>query len=305
MNQNTTNHNKNTIHCNLGKTNYFKPHAINKTIFLLTLIVLASFTNATILASAYTDKPNLGENEVGFLTVKIMNDSTITEQNIYLRVQADEGILFIQGLDEQKNFIQTIESIKQNEIKEMRIKIKSNSTLAKNANIYAYFGKDTSPKQAAVTTISLEKLPTEIKATIQKNENDTATVDFTLKNTAKTPITNASAELIAASGFDIQTPPLIEDKISPQGELNQKFKVMLPLTANGDQKMLIAYGYFDDKNTPHYFEKMVTVNLFKPNYALIGLIGFAILIGAAYLFLRKSDDKDAKKEKIKGTGQKE
>jgi len=269
---------------------------------LIALLMIAGFANASILASTSTDKKTLGENEVALLTVKLMNDSTLDAQGINLRVQADEGIIFIDGMEERPNFIKTIDTIKSGELKEITIKIKATSAAKESANIYAYYGTGIELMQAAVAKISLEPAAAEIKSSYQKESttaNDSIIVDFSLKNNSKNSLYQASAEAIAPKDFEINTPPVLEEKILPGGVMAQKFKIAEPPNASGEQTIIIAYGYFDS-NVPHYFEKNITYNTQKLNYPLLALIGFAVLVVAAYLFFRKGE-----KSGVKGTKEKE
>lgn len=275
---------------------------LSKAAVLITIILIAGAVNASILASASVDKKTLGENEVAMLDVKLMNDSQSEIKNVNLRVQGDAGLVFYDSGGETPIFINTIDSIKPNEVKEIVIKMKAAAVNNASANIYAYYGMQSSPDTAAVTVIQTANAAASASATTKTqnvNGNDTAVIDFSLTNASKKPIYNASAETLAPQGFEILTPPVTEQKILPGGVMEQSFNIKMPIEAQGEQKILVAYGYFDDTNTPHYFEQTFPFNVQKTNYPLIGIIGVIVLIIAAYLFMRKG-----KSSGINGTAEK-
>ena len=70
----------------------------------LCILLFATIANASILATASTDKTTLSTDEVGLLTIKIFNDSDTEAKEIILRAQADEAIRFIDG-EEKTLFI--------------------------------------------------------------------------------------------------------------------------------------------------------------------------------------------------------
>ena len=98
-----------------------------KVFIVLAILLLVGGAHASILGSVTADKKTLGENEVAFLSVKIMNDSEIELKKVNLRVQGDEGIIFYDSTGETTIFTKTIDSIKASEVKELIIKIKATS----------------------------------------------------------------------------------------------------------------------------------------------------------------------------------
>lgn len=275
----------------------------SKILIAFLIILLMGAVNASILGSASTDKKTLGENEVAMLSVKLMNDSDKAVKGVNLRVTADDGIVFYGGEEESNIFIKTIDSINPGEVKELIIKLKAIEVKKQSANIYAYFGTQTDLRQAAVTMV--ETQPADATATAEvkidtSGTKDTAIIDFALKNTSNGSLYKASAEALAPKDFEVKTSPLFEDKVLPGGTMEKTFNITIPIEASGAQKIIMAYGYFDDTNTPHYFEKSVTVNVQKINYPLIALLGIVVLVVAAYIFFTKG-----KGQGIKGTEKKE
>ncbi|MEI7961446.1 MAG: hypothetical protein WCI04_03850 [archaeon] len=286
----------------MNKNTNKKQNFTSIAIVAMAVLLFAGMVNASILGNATTDKKVLGENEVAFLLVTLMNDSNKELKNVNLRVQGDEGIVFYDTYGETTIFSKKIDSIKPGEVKEFGIKIKAVSIKNAKANLYAYFGTETELRQAAATMIETTTAPIEASG-IQKIETingiDTATIDFSLKNTSTKTIFNASAEALAPKDFIVKTQPVFEEKILSQGIMAQKFVITIPIEAAGEKKIVMAYGYFDDTNTPHYFENEYTFNVQKINYPIIALIGIIVLAIAAYLFFGKGNNTN-----IKGTDSK-
>jgi len=265
------------------------------------IILFATITNASILATASTDKTTLSTDEVGLLTIKIFNDSDTEAKEIILRAQADEAIRFIDG-EEKTLFITSITSLPAGSGNEIRLNIKSVSSLNKSANIYIYYGTEEPLRYASVTMVETEELPISVKSGIEKkslNGKETVAVSFKFVNNSKDAIHNVGAEVISPSGFETVTAPLFTEILAPNATIEKKFEVMAPLETTGEQKIVLAYGYFDDSNTPHYFEKEYKVTFQKPNYTIIILAGIIVLIIAAYMYVNKD-----KKKEVKGSAEK-
>jgi uncharacterized membrane protein len=146
------------------------------------------------------------------------------------------------------------------------------------------------------------ELGTTEKITLEKkniNGKETVTISFLLTNLTGEVLTKASAEAIAPKDFDVVTSPVLMDAIAPNGKLEKNFQIVAPLDAQGEQKIILAYGYFDT-NSPHYFEKEFLVNFQKPNYSMIVIIGLIVVIIAGYLYIKKDDSKQA----VKGSAEK-
>ncbi|MFA6269403.1 MAG: hypothetical protein WCW13_01670 [archaeon] len=268
---------------------------------MICLIAILSFANATILASTSVDKKNLSTDEIGLLSVKLFNDSNTPAKNVLVRIQADNQIRFVTDTEESL-FITNIETITGGEGKEILLKIKSVSSAKPSANIYTYFGNNEPLTQAVVTMVGTVELAATEKITAEKknvNGKDTVLVSFLLTNLSEEVLTKASAEVIAPKDFEIITAPIMVETIAINGKLEKTFQIIAPLDAQGQQKIIVAYGYFDS-NAPHYFEKQFLLNFQKPNYSMIILIGLIVVIVAGYLYIKRDD----KKQLIKGTSEK-
>lgn len=260
-----------------------------------------SFANATLLASTSVDKNSLSTNELGMLTIKLFNDSQTEVNEIIVKATADEQIRFLES-EEKTNFVTSITSIPGGTGKELKIPIKAISTKKETANIYVYFGTAQPFNQASATTVYTKEFPINVKATVEKknsNNKDTIIADFKLTNLSKDILYKVSGEAIAPTGFEIIAAPVFAETLINGASIEKKFEIIAPLDAAGEQTVIIAYGFFDDTNTPHYFEQEFKVNYVKANYSMVFLIGIIVLIIAAYLYIKKE-----KKVEVKGTAEK-
>ena len=267
-------------------------------LLVLCLIAMVSMANASILASTSVDKTSLSTNEIGILTIKLLNDSDTEAKNIILRVQADEQIRFISEGEEQTILAQIIESIPAGQGKEIPVKIKSVSSKKETASIYVYYGQENPLKYANVTMIETKELPVTISSSIQKknlNQKDTLVVSFKLVNNSTGALTKASAEVLAPAGFESIAAPLYVENVAQNASIEKSFEVIAPLETTGEQTVILAYGFFD-ANGPHYFENQFKANFQQPNYTLIVALGLIVLITAVYLYTKKD-----KGTNIKGT----
>jgi hypothetical protein len=272
----------------------------HKTILIICLILLTALANASILANTSIDKKSLSTDEVGMLSIKLFNDSEKPENGIMVKVTADEQIIFIND-GESSIFATSLKTLGPGEGTEIRVKIKAISTSKPKANIYAYYGTSSNLDQASVTMVETKELAQTEKITLEKkNENgkDILLVKFSLTNSSNKPITQAGAELITPKGFEVITAPVMMDTVSAGGKIERDFLAIAPIQVAGEQKIILAYGFFDS-NTPHYFEKEFKLNFQKPNYELIILVGILVLVIAGYLYIKKDE-----KKAVKGTAEK-
>jgi hypothetical protein len=265
------------------------------------LALFATVAHASLLISATVDKDSLSTNEVGLLTIKIFNDADMNAKNVILTIKGDEQIKFFEDAVEKSSIYKTIDSIGAGQGIEAKIKIKSISSKNPSANIYVYYGFEVNPKNAAVTVVQTVDLPQTITSTMEKksvNGKDLIVTTFKLINNSSYPITKVSAEVIAPTGFEENTQPFFSETISAGQTINQTFNIAAPLEARGEQKFILAYGYFD-ANVPHYFEKSYSMNFQKADYGFLILIGVIVLIIGVYTYMKK-DTKPA----VKGTAEK-
>jgi len=271
-------------------------------LLLITLAVFISQANAAILINAQTDKTSLATDEIGMLTIKLINDSEQDAKNIQLTIKADDQIKFIEEKEELATTAKAMEEIKSGKSAELKVKIKAVSAKKPSANIYIYYGTTQQPNTAFVTTIQTKDIPINTTAKAEKktsNEKEYAIINFKLSNYTKENIYKIAAETIAPEGFELMTPqPLLKEILKENETLEGNFEILAPINPKGTQTITLAYGYFEN-NTPHYFEKNLTLNFEKPNNQTIIIIAIIIIITAGYLFMKK----DANNE-VKGTNEK-
>ncbi len=268
---------------------------------LFFFVFLIATVNASYLANISTDKKALGENEVALLSLKIMNSSSATIKNTYIRLTSDESIVFVDGMEDKTMLVKTIENLKPNEMKELFFKVKMANTNNESQNIYAYYGETQETTNATVTKVDAIQYPVEVlmeSRTINNSGTDQFEVDFSLTNNQDYNLSTFSVEMIAPAKFEVKTKPILIQGLEPKKTIKEKFVAQLPLRAKGEQNVVIAYGFFDS-NGPHYFEKTFKVIIQNPNYDIMWVIGVVILFLAVYLFLKKG-----KGNNVKGTGDK-
>lgn len=277
-------------------------HKIKISVLLIALILMLTFTPASILATMQTDKTILAENEIALLTIKIHNDSPEEAKNIILSLKGDEAIRFLEDGEENITIAKQIDQINPKETKEIQIKIKSISSKKPNSNIYLYYGTSNPPTTAAVTSIETKESPIVVSTNFEKKtveSDEIVSIEFKLTNNSEENITRVGVEMIPPRNYQLITLPIFAEVIPSGAAIEQKFEAKIPFDAKGEQKITLAYGYFDDANTPHYFEKNFTTTINKTNYQLIALIAFGVLVVALYLFFKKDS-----KTGIKGTEKK-
>ncbi len=276
-------------------------HKLNAGIILLALLLITALVNASILATATVDKTNLAPDELARLQVKLYNDSDQNLKNVLVQIQADEGIVFIEGAAEKANITKSIEKLGAKEEIILVQGLKAVTTKQPSATIYVYYGTTSPLMSAAATVVGLGEMPIIVTSESERkniNDADTLTIDFKLTNDSKETYSKVSVEVVAPDGFTVQQKPVFVDSLNPQGIIEQKFSVAAPIDAKGTQTITLAYGFFDAAG-PHYFEKRYQMEFNKPDYGVIILIGIIVLAVAAFMYARRDDD-----QKVIGTGEK-
>jgi len=255
------------------------------------LLLIAAFVNASILATATVDKTNLAPDELARLSVKLYNDSDSNLINVLVQIQADEGIVFIEGDTEKTNITKTIEKIGAKEELLIVQGMKAVTAKQTSATIYVYYGTAVPLVSAAATVVGLGEMPISVKAESDRqtiNDADTLIIDYKFTNHSNETYYKASVEVVAPEGFTVQQKPVFTDSLKPEGMIEQKFYVSAPIDAKGTQTITLAYGFFDSEG-PHYFEKRYTMEFSRPDYGIIILIGIIVLAVAAFMYARKDE----------------
>jgi hypothetical protein len=262
-------------------------------------MLLSTCVSATLLAGLTLDKDTLAEKEIALLTAKISNNSAEEVQNVIIRLQAGDGFVFAEEGD-KSTIVKNLGTIAPNGFSELRVKIKCISTKTESA-IYAYYGLNDELNNAAVIKVKTKAIPISVKTEMKKtqyNNEEAITITYSLQNHSSKNIYKIAVEAIAPKEFEVTTAPQIIEVLAPEEKFEKEFLIMPSLEAKGDYELKLAYGFFDE-NAPHYFEESFPLTMQRQNYQLIGLLGFIVLIIAAYLFLKKG-----KANEVKGTAEK-
>ncbi len=271
---------------------------INIITMCFVLITIISMVNATVLVNAHVDKSEISTNEVNLLIVDLYNnESEIT--NYPLRIETSSNLVLSEN--EQHTLLQYVDSLKEGIGKEVKIKFKAINTEKETGEIFVYYGDEL--KFVSGTYVSTKTSPIIVNTTAEKRIEDGVekiVIDFELYNYSKKPIYNVALQAIAPENFIVNNPEEIIPIIYDNNKISQKLEILPPLGINGEQKVLLTYGYFDE-NTPHYFEETFTFQFTKSNNSLLAGIGLIVLIIAILLYMSKGN---APKQGIKGTAEK-
>jgi uncharacterized membrane protein len=270
---------------------------------LLSVLILGlvlPLVNANVLVSTTLDRENFYQNEVGMLTIKLFNDSDKDLDNLLVRIEGSEGIVFVNNFDEEKLILKETGIIRKQTSKELLVKIKIVSIQDPTPKIFVYYGSDENPKNAAVTFVNAKESKVTIKTSprrINSNEGEKIIIDFSVTNYSTNAIYDLGAEVIALENYIIKTPPLFQPILQDGNVEKISFELLPPPEANGNQKIVLSYAYTDE-NGWHYFEEIFTINIERMNHLVLAVLGIGIIVIAGYLYVLR----DKKSEKsVKGT----
>lgn len=270
---------------------------------VLLAFILLPLANAQILVSTSVDKDVFYENEVGMLTIKVVNDRPEELANVMLRIEGDEGIRFIDNFDEKIIIVEETGSIRSGGSKEIFVKIKVISALEPQPKIFVYYGENETPQNASVTFVNTKESLVSVKTNakrINSEEGEKIVVDFSIANYSKLEIKGVGAEVITPKNYIIRTPPFFAQTISDNNSQAIQFELLPPPEAVGAQKIVLSYAYTDEFGG-HYFEEVFEVNIERTNQLVFAVLGVAILVIAGYLYIQK-DRKGSEDNAVKGTG---
>lgn len=275
----------------------------NINFILLTTLILGlvlPMANSNVLVSTTLDRENFYENEVGMLTIKLFNDSDKDIDNMIVRVEGSEGIVFVNNFDEEKLILKETGIIRKQNSKELLVKMKVTSIQDPTPKIFVYYGGDENPKNAAVTFVNAKESKVIIKTSprrINSNEGEKIIIDFSITNYSTNAIYDLGAEVITPENYIIKTPPLFQPILQDNNVEKVSFELLPPPEATGNQKIVLSYAYTDE-NGWHYFEENFTINIERVNHLILAVLGIGIIVVAGYLYVLR----DKKSEKsVKGT----
>ena len=99
-----------------------------KFFLLLLLVLFLGFVSGEIIVTTQVEKKEIYPFEMNNLVIKILNDSPNVSDKLYLRIQGEDNIVFINEGVETKSFVKEILELKPNATKEIKTKFKATST---------------------------------------------------------------------------------------------------------------------------------------------------------------------------------
>lgn len=280
----------------------------HKKIFTLAilLITIISFANADLLVNSTIDKKFLYPNEIGFVTIKILNDSNIPI-NLLLRIEGADNLVFIEEKEEKMTLLRELDNLNPQEPKQITIKVKALSVKKEPSAIFVYYGTEMDDSYKGLpffsgTITQTKENPVEVISKAEKKQTESGEsiiTKLTITNNSGKEIFAIAGEIIAPKDFDIKTDPYFFESLKDKNSITLESEIMVPINANGEQKIIQVYGFFDEYG-PHYFEKTHSFNFVKTNRTLLAIIGIVVLAAAIYLYIQQTK----KGTDIKGSGEK-
>lgn len=284
-----------------------KSSIFKKISLFFVLLLFCSFVSAEVLLTTYPEKTELFPYELDILVVKILNNSENILDNLHLRIEGSDNIVFVEEGQEKKVLLRELTKIEPNVTKELRLKFKATSVKKEASALFVYYGFENDYQKGILPFVSGTIVITKENKVVVTTKIDKTTTsagdeingEISISNKTGGIITMLASEMIVPSGFDLKTAPFFTETISDSNTVSTKFNALAPLQVDGEQTVLIVYGYFDE-NGPHYFEKEHKVSFVKSNRAFLALIGIVVLIIAVFLYLQRTK----KDDKLKGSGDK-
>lgn len=275
--------------------------------FLLILLLstmLLGFANAELFVSATIDKKNIYPDEIAFITTKIFNDKNVIVPTIYLRVEGTKNVVFIDE-EETPTVLKSVENLGPLQTVEIKLKFKVIKHTNEPTPIFVYYGEQQDESEKGLPFVSgtiTQTKENKVIATIKSEKvNDEVgqkiVIEMELKNNSGKEIRAIAAEILAPIDFDILTDPFVEQTLYDSNSIKTKFEVLAPLNVDGDQKITLGYGYFDEIG-PHYFQKTFTYSFSKVDKTTLAIIGVVVLISAIIIYISQTK----KQNNVKGTG---
>lgn len=262
-------------------------------------ILILSTSFASVLVSTTIDKESITQNQVARLNVKIFNNSVETINNYSLRIELTDNLVFT--YDDKKILADTIDEISAGTVKEINYTFKAINTRENIGRLFVYYGKN--KEFVSGTFVNIESIPVLFNTTARKvvdNSGEKILIDFEVFNYSKEIIFDVGAEVVAPDGFTVNTQGFMIPYLEDNNSFKKTFEILAPLNAVGENRFVLAYGYFD-QNTPRYFEESHYISFEDNNRFFLAGIGFIVLIIAIFIYLSKSN---VPKDGLKGTNEK-
>lgn len=278
-----------------------------KFFLVLLLILFLSFVSGEVLVTTYVEKNEIYPYEMNNLVIKILNNSPTVLDKFYLRIQGDDSVVFVEEGVEKKNLSKEILELESNITKEIKIKFKTIVVKKEPSALFVYYGFENDYSKGVLpfvsgTIVNTKENKVNITTKVEKTSSlsgEEINGSISISNKTGSIITRLASEMIVPDGFDLKSEPFFVEVID-SNIVSTKFNALAPINVDGEQIVLIVYGYFDENGVGHYFEKEHKVSFVKTNRSFLALIGIIVLIIAVFLYLQRTK----KDDKLKGSGDK-
>ncbi|NMA44312.1 MAG: hypothetical protein GX950_00660 [Candidatus Diapherotrites archaeon] len=266
-----------------------------KFFLLLLLVLFLGFVSGEIIVTTQVEKKEIYPFEMNNLVIKILNDSPNVSDKLYLRIQGEDNIVFINEGVETKSFVKEILELKPNATKEIKTKFKATSTKKDPSQLFVYYGTENEYPKVGLpfvsgTMVGTKENKIDIITRVDKVNSlagKEVTGSVSVSNKTGNPITMFASEMIVPQRFDLKSEPFFVETIDANTIFAQ-FNAIAPINVDGEHSVLIVYGYFDENGVGHYFEKEHKISFLKTNKTYLVIIGLVVLIIAVYLYLEKT-----------------
>jgi hypothetical protein len=264
--------------------------------FFIILIFLIGMVNATVLVNTEVNKESIGMNEVAIMKIKLLNNEMNIE-NYPIRIETGENLVLLEN--EQTIAVREVDLEKDIE-KVIEIRFKAINTDEETGKLFVYHGDKL--QFVSGTYIETKPLPVIFNTSVEKRileDGEKIFVHFEAHNYSQKPIYNLGIEIIVPENFISNKEQEIIPILMDNNSLEREFVISPPLEAEGDRKIIVAHGYFDDEGA-HYFEESHVISFEKNNNLLLAGIGIIVLIIAVFIYMSKGQEK----LEVKGTAEK-
>ncbi|MDD3159551.1 MAG: hypothetical protein PHQ98_01115 [Candidatus ainarchaeum sp.] len=257
--------------------------------FCFGIVIFIMLNVSALLVSTTVEKTNLKLNEIDKLEIKVYNDEIYTLENVYLYVTGEENITFI---DSYQNITgKTIEKLNAGEMKTYTFLFKLNSIEKNDGKIFVYYGKNNKKEQVSGTYVNLiesDNILINTNTELRDISGLTKIVtDVQIINDSNYSIYQVRGEIRPTNNYIINNNQMFFEEIKSGEEKSFEFIITPPIGIEGEQEVIMNYGYFDSDKLSHYFEEK-EIMIFGINQKLnLILIGVTLIIIAIGIYLWK------------------
>jgi hypothetical protein len=257
-------------------------------IIAIILIILTINVNA-LLINVELDKDQIKLNEIAKLKIRVYNDGEYDISDLIVFIKGEEDLTFLET--NMSEFRKSLGKINKNETKEIDLLFKLNSDKKNNSNILIYYNQET---QVIGTKINIIKDEITINQTTnfkKIEEKDRIVTKIVIKNDSNYQIFQVRAEIKNIPNYTILNNQMFFEEIGPMQTKEHEFIIIPPIGIQGEEEIIINYGYFDKDKKPRFFEEKEKINYGidqKNNLLMIGIVLVAIGLIAYFLKYHKN-----------------